>query len=165
MLPHHDVWLRDVLDQQFMGHSWTQVQRGFERMITACTLYYHAWPVPSWAFPDEAIENNTKALDVVPADIKVICPGRGPDGSLTLRTSLALDPVCGKRPHEGIDGMAYVLLAGDRMDLEIGHVSPLRMYQALTGVGKIARFPYDFEADMEPHLFVLCCSEPKEYRD
>ena len=70
-LPHHDIWLRDVLDQQFMGHSWTQVQRGFEKMIAAYTLFYYAWPTPSWAFADDAIELNKNALKDVPADIKV----------------------------------------------------------------------------------------------
>lgn len=156
MLPHPDIWLRDVLDQQFMGHSWSQVQRGFEAMIGAGVLYAHTWPTSSWAFPDRDQTFNEDALGSVPAEIKVISRGGGSDGFVTLRDDLGLDCIGGED--------RYVLETGTKMDLEIGHVSPLKTYHALTHAGAIARFPYGFEAPLAPCLFILACSEPKEWR-
>lgn len=58
----------------------------------------------------------------------------------------------------------FTLATGTQIDLEIGDVSPLKTYQALTQSGAIARLPYDAEIEAEPHLFILACSELRDFR-
>lgn len=149
-LPSPDLWLRSVLDQQYRGSSWSAYETRFIHLLGTGQLFFHAWPVDEWAAADEAVDKNTGLLNMVPAWVKVVCPGNGPDGSLTLAEDLSLS--CVGDPTK----LPYVLPKGTEMDLEIGNVSPVLTYNKLTMGGAIARFPYDFDDQrVSPHLFIL----------
>jgi hypothetical protein len=148
--PHHDLWLRPVLDQQYHGDSWAAVQTRLMDLVEKGRLFFHAWPTKEWAAPDAALEKNQRLLGGFPyADVDVVCPGSGPDGSLTLRKSLVLTCV-------GWNADPMILGFGTKMTLEIGNVSPILTYNRLSMDGAIVRFPYDFDDQrVSPHLFIL----------
>jgi hypothetical protein len=151
-LPHHSLWLRQVLDQQHRGYSWPQYQLRFLEMLQEQRLYVAAFPVPRWAASDIATTINQATLSGLPVDVRVVCPGNGPDGRVTLRAPL---------PMDGIEapGLRHTLPAGTQIKLEVGSVSPVLTHNYLTMDGCMARLPYDFESGVDPHLFILALRE------